>query len=118
MSQTIDTAMTRQIATYLLLLVAAMVWAQDTTQVNKGRHITPVRPNTNVVKQPGRDVDPELIEQYITGWQHRKRLAKTRFATTIPATRDSPHCGSASTLSTLCSWLWGKITAAWTCMPP
>lgn len=67
MYQTIDTAMKRQIATYLLLLVATMVWAQDTTQVNKGRHITPVRPNTNVVKQPGRDVDPELIEQYITG---------------------------------------------------
>ena len=44
-----------------------MTWAQDTTLVNKGRHVTPVRPSTNITKQPGRDVSAELIEQYITG---------------------------------------------------
>lgn len=60
--------MTRRLTTYLMtLLVAVATWAQDTTTVSQGRHITPVRPSTNVVKQPGRDVSPELIEQYITG---------------------------------------------------
>ena len=59
--------MTRHILTYLLFAVVTIVaWSQDTTVVSTGRHITPVRPSTNVVKQPGRDVSPELIEQYIS----------------------------------------------------
>lgn len=64
----INSSVTRRIATYLLLtMMAAIAWAQDTTSVSTGRHITPVRPSTNVVQRPGRDVSPELIEQYITG---------------------------------------------------
>ena len=60
--------MTQRIITYLLLaLVSVVAWAQDTTAVSTGRHITPVRPSTNVVMQPGKDVSPELIEQYISG---------------------------------------------------
>lgn len=60
--------MTRRLTTYLtLMLMALATWAQDSTNVVHRRHITPVRPSTNVVKQPGRDVSPELIEQYITG---------------------------------------------------
>lgn len=60
--------MTQRLTTYLIaMLVAVCAWAQDTTTVSQKRHITPVRPSTNVVKQPGRDVSPELIEQYITG---------------------------------------------------
>lgn len=60
--------MRRHILTYLLFAVVTFVtWSQDTTAVSTGRHITPVRPSTNVVKQPGRDVSPELIEQYISG---------------------------------------------------
>ena len=60
--------MTQRIITYLLLaLLSVVAWAQDTTAVSTGRHITPVRPSTNVVKQPGKDVSPELIEQYICG---------------------------------------------------
>lgn len=60
--------MTRPITTIVtLMLMALATWAQDTTAVSQQRHITPVRPSTNVVKQPGRDVSPELIEQYISG---------------------------------------------------
>ena len=60
--------MTQRLTTYLIaMLVAVCAWAQDSTAVSQKRHITPVRPSTNVVKQPGRDVSPELIEQYITG---------------------------------------------------
>lgn len=59
--------MKRSIAiTLTIVLVVLTAMAQDTTSVNR-RHITPVRPATNVVQVPGRDVDPDVIEQYISG---------------------------------------------------
>ena len=81
--------MTRRILTYLLLsLMAIVASSQDTTAVSTGRHITPVQPSTNVVKQPGKDVSPELIEQYISGdtLQPSARRAKTPSGAAIHAT--------------------------------
>lgn len=59
-----------------LLLVAILVLpcaAQEVTNdtvapaATSRRHITPVKPETNIVLLPGKDVDEKLIEQYISG---------------------------------------------------
>ena len=53
----------RLIGFIILLMVVANAGAQEPDK----RHVTPVKPETNLVKPPPKGTDEKIIQQYITG---------------------------------------------------
>ena len=110
------TALQRIVLIGLMMATAIAVSAQE-------RRVTPVRPETNTVRTPDKNLDPKYIEQYLTGDSLKAQaearpqgeflLSKTQFFTGSP----DPNSDGAiiqfvlhSTCGTGCSpswsWVW------------